>query len=119
MTAEQLEKVRKISRFYGYETQTRQLTEEIGELLQAMNKYWRKDLQCGKYMYNPWDGYMPEDSEEYWNLVEEIADMEIMLEQMKFFLAAKDNGFDGIVQEKLDRQIKRMEEENAGNGFND
>ncbi|OUO78207.1 hypothetical protein B5F53_11710 [Blautia sp. An249] len=113
MIAEQLEKVRKIAQNYGYEAQTRQLTEKIGKLFQAMNKYWRKDLQCGKHLCNPWDGYMPEDSEEYWNLVEKIADMEIMLEQMKFFLAVNDNGFDGIIQEKLDRQIKRMEEENA------
>lgn len=39
MTADQLEKVREIAQFYGYESQTRQLTEEIGELLQAMNKF--------------------------------------------------------------------------------
>lgn len=55
---------------------------------------------------------MPEGSEEYMNLVEEIADVQIMLDQMKFFLAAK-NDVEKIIDEKLDRQLARMEEENA------
>lgn len=106
------EKIRKIARRYGYEAQSRQCIEECAELTQAINKYWRKDLQCGKYLYNPWDGYMPEGSEEYMNLVEEIADVQIMLDQMKFFLSAR-NDVEKIIDEKLDRQLARMEGENA------
>lgn len=75
-----LEKIRAIGRHYGYDAQSRQCIEEMAELTQAINKYWRKDLKCGRYMYNPWDGYMPYDSQEYTNLVEEIADVQIMLE---------------------------------------
>ena len=105
------EKIRKIGRHYGYDAQSRQCIEEMTELTQAINKYWRTELQCGENLYNPWDGYMPDDSEEYDNLVEEIADVQIMLEQMKFFLAA---GYDvnRIIDEKLDRQIYRIESEN-------
>lgn len=105
---ERAEKIKKIARRYGYDAQSRQCIEEMAELTQAINKYWRKDLQCGKYPYNPWDGYMPDDSEEYMNLVEEIADVQIMLEQMKFFLTAK-NETEKIIDEKL----ARMEEEDV------
>ena len=104
------EKIRTIARHYGYDAQSRQCIEEMAELTQAINKYWRTELQCGKNLCNPWDGYMPDNSEEYYNLVEEIADVQIVLEQMKFFLAA---GYDvnRIIDEKLDRQICRIEHE--------
>lgn len=106
------DKIKEIARYYGYESQSRQCIEEMAELTQAINKYWRKDLQRGKYPYNPWDGYMPNDSEEYWNLLEEIADVQIMLEQMKFFLDPLNiECIDGIIESKLDRQLWRMEEE--------
>lgn len=106
------EKITKIARHYGYDAQSRQCIEEMAELTQAINKYWRKGLQCGKHIYNPWDGYMPDDSDEYRNLVEEIADVEIMLMQMKFFLSAR-NEAEKIIEEKLNRQLSRMEKENA------
>ena len=104
------EKIRKIGRHYGYDAQSRQCIEEMAELTQAINKYWRTELQYGKNLCNPWDGYMPDNSEEYYNLVEEIADVQIMLEQMKFFLAAG-NEVDEIIDEKLDRQIERIKNE--------
>ena len=107
------EKIRTIARHYGYDAQSRQCIEEMAELTQAINKYWRTELQCGKNLCNPWDGYMPDSSEEYHNLVEEIADVQIMVEQMKFFLAA---GYDVncIIDEKIDRQIYRIEHESDG-----
>ena len=107
------EKIRKIGRHYGYDAQSRQCIEEMAELTQAINKYWRTELQCGKNLYNPWDGYMPDNSEEYYNLVEEIADVQIMLEQMKFFLAAG-HDVNRIIDEKLDRQIYRIEHKSEG-----
>lgn len=106
------EKIKKIARHYGYEAQSRQCIEEMAELTQAINKYWKKDLQCGKYPYNHWDGYMPDGSEEYQNLMEEIADVQIMLQQMKFFLDPLNvDHIDEIVEQKLDRQLRRMEED--------
>lgn len=105
-----LEKIRTIARHYEYDAQSRQCIEEMAELTQAINKYWRTELRCGKNLYNPWDGYMPNDSEEYYNLIEEIADVQIMLEQMKFFLAAG-HDVNCIIDEKLDRQIERINNE--------
>ncbi len=109
MTEETKQKIQKIAQHYGYDTQSRQCIEEMGELTQAINKYWRKDLQCGKYPYNPRDGYMPDGSKEYNNLVEELADVQIMIWQMKFILTETD--FDEIIQQKLDRQMERIERE--------
>ena len=108
------DKIKKIARHYGDEAQSRQCIEEMAELTQAINKYWRKDLECGKYPYNPYDGYMPDDSKEYKNILEEIADVQIMLQQMKFFLDPLNiEHIDEIVELKIDRQLRRMEEENA------
>ena len=108
------DKIKKIARHYGYEAQSRQCIEEMAELTQAINKYWRKDLQCGKHPCNPWDGYMPDGSKEYQNILEEIADVQIMLEQMKFLLDPLNvERIDDIVEQKLDRQLRRMEEENV------
>lgn len=109
MTEETKQKIQKNAQTYGYDAQSRQCIEEMAELTQAINKYWRKDLQCGEYPYNPWDGYMPDGSEEYSNLIEELADVQIMIWQMKFLLTATD--FDEIIQQKLNRQMERIERE--------
>lgn len=107
MNEEIRQKIQKIAQTYGYDAQSRQCIEEMAELTQAINKYWRKDLQCGKFPYCPWDGYMPMGSEEYNNLVEELADVQIMIWEMRFLLTATD--FGEIIQQKLDRQIERIE----------
>ena len=102
------EKVCEIARHYGYDAQSRQCIEEMAELTQAINKYWRTELQCGKNLCNPWDGYMPDNSEEYYNLVEEIADVQIMLEQMKYFLGIQDRYYNVDINAKLNRQLNRI-----------
>lgn len=106
------EKIRKIAKFYGYDSQSRQCIEEMSELTQAINKYWRNVLKRGKYPYNPWDGYMPDDCIEYENMVKEIADVQIMLDQMKFLLSASDE-VNRVMEKKIKRQLLRIEEENG------
>ena len=46
MTAK--EKIKAIADRYGYDAQSRQCIEEMAELTQAINKFWRKQLDCGK-----------------------------------------------------------------------
>lgn len=104
------EKIHTIARYYGYDVQSRRCIEEMAELTQAINKYWRTELQYGKNLYKPCDGYMPDDSEEYYNLVEEIADVQIMLEQMKFFLAVQ-HDIDQIIDDILNWEMKVIEDE--------
>lgn len=42
------EKIKAIVEKYGYDAQSRQCIEEMAELTQAINKFWRKQLDCGK-----------------------------------------------------------------------
>lgn len=60
---------------YGYEAQSLQLVEECAELIQAVSKY-RRVAAKGE----------DEKLIALGNLIEEIADVEIMLEQIKYLL---------------------------------
>lgn len=109
------EKIKKIARHYGYEAQSRQCIEEMAELTQAINKMWRKCFLCGLTTLENVQAEEDEttkfsDEKEYQNLVEEIADVQIMLWQMGTLLNAD---VDSIIKEKLNRQLRRMEEENV------
>lgn len=108
MTEETKQKIQKIAQHYGYDTQSRQCIEEMAELTQAINKYWRKALVCGTVPIPNKDGYMPMLPREYDNLVEEMADVQIMLWQLEYLLNA-DTSI--IIQRKLDRQMERIERE--------
>lgn len=92
---------------YGYEAQSRQAIEEMAELTQAINKLWRKELDLGQLAMEPTAELAA--SENYLHIAEEIADVEICLSQLKYLL---DCGMlvDHFKQEKIDRQIKRMED---------
>lgn len=96
------EKLKKIADTYGYDAQSRQCIEEIAELTQAINKYWREDLSCGDLSKE-----VPIGSIYEYNIIEEIADVQIMLWQMTYFLRAD---VLPIIEQKLNRQLKRIEE---------
>lgn len=98
-------RIERIAEEYGYDAQSRQCIEEMAELTQAINKFWRKQLGCGK---NDLEG-VGFRNKEYQNLVEEIADVQIMLEQMKIFLDCYTDVRE-IMDDKLERQINRITE---------
>lgn len=100
------EKIQKIADNYGYDAQSRQCIEEMAELTQAINKYWRKDLGCGYEHNYLWDRSIPNESETYKNIIEEIADVQIMLWQMAYLLNAD---VTPIIEQKVDRQLERIE----------
>ncbi|MBQ2289701.1 MAG: hypothetical protein II249_03415 [Bacteroidaceae bacterium] len=85
------ERIKKIADYYGYESQMDMLCEECGEFVQARNKL-RRNV----------DGA-------YQNCLEEIADIAIMVEQMKLICGA--DRIEQIMNEKLDRQIQRIKDE--------
>lgn len=103
--------IRHIANQYGFESQSRQLMEECGELAQATNKVWRltKELSTN-----------PSKAREYVtaenNLVEEIADVSIMVAQVQELLGISDERVMEQVDIKLDREIKRIQSE-RGNGL--
>lgn len=98
--------LQKIADKYGYDAQSRQLIEEMAELTQAINKFWRKQLDCGEKTIIDVPLGTPEEN----NIVEEIADVEICLEQMKYLLQC-DMLVDEYISEKIDRQIERIKRE--------
>ena len=100
MTTEQ--KIQYIADHYGYEPQSRQLIEEMAELTVALNKAWRKTFDTVDKIPNM-------DDEE--RIEEEIADVEIMLSQIKYLLGVGDGELSRIVKRKLDRQIERIKNE--------
>lgn len=96
------EKIRVIADHYGYDAQSRQCIEEMAELTQAINKWWRV---CG-------NGQNTEKSiaECRENLIEEIADVQIMLWQLDYLLDSEFEVSEMIIK-KLDRQLERIKEE--------
>lgn len=114
MTEETKQKIQRIATEYGYDAQSRQCIEEMAELTQAINKFWRKQLKCGLFTVEEVRNYGEgissfselKDTDGYKNLVEKIADVQIMLWQMEYLLNS-DTSI--IIQQKLDRQIGRIE----------
>ena len=91
-------KIKKIADTYGYDAQSRQCIEEMAELMVALNKRWRSHKSDMTDMC------------EYMNLtndiIEEIADVQIMLWQMAYLLNAD---VTPIIEQKLDRQLEMIE----------
>lgn len=103
-----IEKIKKIADHYEFEIQSRHLTEECAELIQAVNKYYRYDK-----------GLITSDiltSEDVYkrltkNIKEEIADVEVMIEQIKYLLNINPNDIEEIKKYKVDRQLERIKRE--------
>lgn len=92
MTALQEKRVGEILRHYGEQTQRRQLVEECAELIQAVTKYERTDKPSAWY-----------------NFIEEMADVEIMLEQMRQTLTENElDTLQRITNAKINRQLNRI-----------
>ena len=98
-------KLKTIADHYGYDTQSRQLIEEMSELVQAINKFWRKNLEYGKIDFN-----IVEDSSEKNQIIEEIADVIVMITQISILLDA-DEDIITIMKNKIDRQLERINKE--------
>lgn len=107
MNSKYYPKIQKIADTYGYDAQSRQCIEEMAELTQAINKYWRKDLKCGQL--TPLQ--VPIGSPQEKSIIEEIADVEICISQMKYLLAIREKDVNKVIEQKLDRQLERIESE--------
>lgn len=108
MEISSLKKIEFIARHYGYDAQSRQCIEEMAELTQAINKFWRKQLNCGGIQLPEVEEKISIFTKDYADIVEEIADVEITLEQMKVLLHCEQN-VTVWIENKLSRQLKRIE----------
>lgn len=97
--------IEKIASHYGYEPQSRQLIEEMAELTQAINKLWRYKNKAHKDIC---DEVAIDVIKE--NMVEEIADVQIMLWQILYLLGAQDK-VEPIIERKVNRQLERIKAE--------
>lgn len=97
---ERIEIYNKATELWGEVAQYDQCIEEMGELIVAINKYKRKVL------YKEYK----ENKKIIENLVEEIADVSMCLEQMRYFF--RDYNIDEVLDKKMQKfigQIKEME----------
>lgn len=91
------EKIHRIANYYGADSQLDQTIEEIAELTVAIRKFKRN--RCNN---------ITDKVSLLYNLSGEIADVEIILEQLKYLLPFVEEDVEKIKVEKLDRQIKRI-----------
>ena len=105
---DEAEKIKTIADHYGYDAQSRQCIEEMAELTQAINKFWRKQLGCGNRELPNDPEEIPIFTKEYDNLIEEMADVQVMLLQMAYLLKTD---IQYMVDIKLDRQLERIKRE--------
>lgn len=82
--------------FYGQDHQLNKATEELGELIQAVNK-WRESPESERF-----------------NLLQEIADVEIMIFQLKEIAKIEDSEVEIAKLLKIARLNERMIEEAGG-----
>lgn len=103
MTEKQKCQCQQICTHYGIEGQKGILTEECAELIQAVSKLTRAE-QSGKVF---------DKTEAMLNLVEEMADVTIMIEQIlhAYWKNAGDAKLDYFIDQKLTRQLGRIESE--------
>ena len=93
------ERIKRIAKHYGYDSQKMILMEEMGELTQAIVKHDRTEKE-EKDATHKILIHMAERN----NIIEEISDVEIMLAQMKYFYSCEGE-VNCYVNNKLNRQI--------------
>ena len=91
MKSNQIETCRSIANHYGKEHQVLIAIEEMSELTKELCKYYRRYDRKKE-------------------IIEEVADAQIMLEQLIELFGISDE-VDRMVDYKLNRQIRRMEQE--------
>lgn len=96
------EKNKENAKYYGYEAQSNQLVEECAELIQAVNKYRRAVVRLGEPVAEEKRAVALD------NLKEEIADVEIMLEQIKYLLQIPEEDLQGIKLFKVNRTREKI-----------
>ena len=87
---------------YGYVAQSNQLIEECAELIQAVSKYRRAVERVGEPVSEDKKAIALD------NLIEEIADVEIMLEQVKDLLQIPEEDIEAIKLYKVNRTRGRI-----------
>ena len=94
--------IKKIAFHYGFEAQSRQIVEEMAELIVAINKYHRKLQKKDKTPADWIDLDYCKD-----NIIEEMADVYICLEMLKQMYEITDSDLQEWIDFKQKREMKR------------
>lgn len=95
---EQIKVVKEAIRHYGYDHQIMVAVEEMGELLQALSKFKRHEGDIN-------------------NIIEEIADVEIMMQQLCLMFECYEEVV-AVRRQKIERLKKRLENDKNNNEKN-
>lgn len=98
--------IHKIAEHYGFKAQSVLLIEEMSELTKAVCKY-KRIIEGGQIPSKPII-----KNEVIENIAEEIADVEIMLEQVKYLLNIPEEKLNKIKIAKIKRTLDIIEQEN-------
>jgi len=93
----------KIAEEYGHKPQLQMLIEEMAELTKAICKFNRVDDRAKREPVQA-----AECTEVIENLIDEMADVQIMILQLQHFINLSDESFKERMNKKLDRQIERI-----------
>lgn len=100
------DKIKKIAEHYGIENQSIQLMEEMAELTIALNKYRRSSKIEHQTISESIDEQFIIEQ-----IIEEICDVEIVLEQIKYLLNHSSDDLAVWKQRKIERQLERIAKE--------
>lgn len=100
------DKIKRIAEHYGIENQSMQLMEEMAELTIALNKYRRSSKVEHQTISESIDEQFIIEQ-----IIEEICDVEIVLEQIKYLLNHSSDDLAVWKQRKIERQLERIAKE--------
>ena len=100
------DKLKIIAEHYGIENQSIQLMEEMAELTIALNKYRRSSKVEHQTISESIDEQFIIEQ-----IIEEICDVEIVLEQIKYLLNHSSDDLAVWKQRKIERQLERIKKE--------
>lgn len=100
------DKLKIIAEHYGIENQSIQLMEEMAELTIALNKYRRSSKVEHQTISESIDEQFIIEQ-----IMEEICDVEIVLEQIKYLLNHSSDDLAVWKQRKIERQLERIAKE--------
>lgn len=103
-------RIEKIADTYGFTAQARQTMEECAELIQALSKYMRA-LGSGEPAMKSGKRIEPEAAHD--SVVEEIADVTIILEQLQYLMDCETE-LSGWKNLKIERSLERMKHSKFG-----
>ena len=94
------DKLKKIIDYYGINNQQRKLQEEVFELQEAITKLDMAERDVNLFDIEYFKG----------NIVEELADVFVILNQLAIYYKIDENKLYSIMEYKVDRTINRMED---------